>query len=249
VPEIAENSNNRTSRYVLIVDNNISDLFLAAMLLQHFNYQVCTASTVGQTLDLVSVAMPSLIMTDLVLPGMSGVDLLRLVKQDPRTASIPVVIFYHAGDEAAERRCRDAGAAGCIPKPIEAEHLFRTVQRTIEHTPRANIRIQTTLSVTINRQSLDMIEGDCASILSEQGMYVRMSDPYPRNELLTVQINLNGQKISVDTMVLYSYTHGYGPFKEPGMGLRFLRIAPEDQLFIRKFIREEIMKGIAARKA
>jgi CheY-like chemotaxis protein len=218
------------------------------MLLQQFNYQVCTASTAGQTLDLVSVAMPSLIMTDLILPGMSGVDLLRLLKQDPRTASIPVVIFYHAGDEAAERRCQNAGAAACISKPIEAEHLFRTVQRAIELTPRTNIRIQTTLSVTINSHSLDMIEGDCASILSEQGMYVRMSNPYPRNELLTIQINLNGHPISVDTMVLYSHTHGNGPFKEPGVGLRFLRLAPEDQLLIRQFIHEEIMKGIAARK-
>jgi hypothetical protein len=93
-----------------------------------------------------------------------------------------------------------------------------------------------------------MIEGDCASILSEQGMYVRMSNPYPRNELLTIQINLNGHPISVDTMVLYSHTHGNGPFKEPGVGLRFLRLAPEDQLLIRQFIHEEIMKGIAARK-
>jgi CheY-like chemotaxis protein len=249
MPETVENSDKRSSRYVLIVDNNISDLFLASMLLQQFNYQVCTASTAGQTLDLVSVAIPSLIMTDLVLPGMNGIDLLRLLRQDLRTASIPVVIFYHAGDEVAERRCRDAGAAGCIQKPIEAEHLFRTVQKAIEHTPRANIRIQTGLSVSINSHALDRIEGDCASILSEQGMYVRMSDPYPRNELLTVQINLNGQKISVDTMVLYSHTHGNGPFKEPGMGLKFLRIAPEDKMFIRQFIREEIMKGIAARKA
>lgn len=238
----------RKKRYVLIVDNNVSDLFLASMLLQQFNYQVCTASTAGQTLDMVSIAMPSLIITDITLPGMSGMDLFRLLRQDPRTASIPVIIFFHAGDDVAERRCHDAGAAGCISKPIKAELLFRVVQKTIEHTPRSNIRLHTSLSVTIGNNSLDMTEGDCASVLSEQGMYVRMSNPYPQHERLAIQINLNGRKISVDTVVLYSHTYGNGPFKEPGMGLKFLRIEPDDQLFIREFIRDEIMKGIAGEK-
>ncbi len=242
------NMDDRKSRYVLIVDNNASDLFLASVLLQQFDYQVCTASTAGQTLDMVSVAMPSLIITDLVLPGMSGVDLLRLLRQDARTASIPVIIFFNAGDEVAERRCHNSGAAGCIPKPIQAEHLFRIVQKTIERTPRSNIRLQTSLSVTINGHLLDMTEGDCASILSENGMYIRMTDPYPRDERLAIQIHLNERRISADTVVLYSHTYGNGPFKEPGMGLKFLRIAPDDQLFIREYIREEIMKGIGSSK-
>jgi len=198
---------------------------------------------------MVSVAMPSLIITDLVLPGMSGVDLLRLLRQDPRTASLPVVIFYRAGDDVAERRCRDSGAAGCIPKPINAENVFQTIQNILERTPRSHIRIQTSLSVIINGRSLDVNEGDFASILSEQGMYVRMADPYPRNEQLAIQINLNGRTISVDTVVLYSHAHGNGPFKEPGMGLKFLRILQQDQLCIRQFIREEVMSGITTKKA
>jgi len=238
----------RKSRYVLIVDNNVSDLFLASVLLQQLDYQVCTASTAGQTLEMVSIAMPSLIITDLVLPGMSGVDLLRLLRQDARTASIPVIIFFNAGDEVAERRCHNAGAAGCISKPIQAEHLFKIVQKTIEQTPRTNIRLHTSLSVTIDGHSLDMTEGDCASILSENGMYVRMANPHSRDDRLAIQINLNGRSISVDTVVLYSHTYGNGPFKEPGMGLKFTRILPEDQLFIRKFIRDEIMRGITAKK-
>lgn len=233
------------NRYILVVDNNASDLFLASMLLQRFKYQVCTASTAGQALEMVSVAAPSLVTADLFLPGLSGMDLLSLFRQDPRTSSIPLIFLFPSGDKTAEKRCRAAGVAGCITKPFEVEDLYRTVQAAIESTPRANIRIHTSLSVTINDVPLDHVDGDCASVLSEHGMYVRMKNPYPRNEMLTVRLNLNGRLIIGDTTVLYSHTYGDGPFKEPGMGLKFLRISFEDQLFIRQFIRNEISKGIS----
>ena len=235
-----------TIRYILVVDSKAQELFTTSLLLQRFDYQVWTANTTAQALEMAAVAVPALVIADLSLPGMNGMDLLHLLKQDPRTSSVPVVLLIPAGNEAIVKRCLDEGAAGCISRPIQAEELFRAVQASVEPSPRENIRIETRLAVSVNNVPLKCIEGECASILSEYGMYVPMTKPYPKNEQLTVQIKINNRSVSVKASVLYHHTYGEGPFKEPGMGLKFIGMASEDQDFIRQFIREETMKSINA---
>ncbi len=242
-------SGKRKINYILVVDNNSNDLFIASMLLQRFHYQVCTASTAGQALAMVSVAVPSLVIVDLNLPGMSGMDLLGMIKQDPRTSFVPVLLMYEHQNDIAMRRCQSSEASGSIPKPIAVEELYRLVQLSIESTPRAHIRIDTSMVVTVNKELLDQVVGDCASVLSEHGMYIRMKTPYPRNTQLSIQANLNGRMISAEVTVLYSHSFGEGPYQESGMGVQFITITPEDRKYIRHFIRGEVTRGIVDRAA
>lgn len=240
----ALDSTGRPRRYLLVVDSKTTDLFMCSMLLQRFGYRVCTANTSVQALDMVSVAIPALVISDLYLPVMSGADLNSLLKQDQRTASVPLIFLRPSGDEAAERRCFALKIPSLL-KPVGVEDLYRAVQASIETTPRSNIRIKTRLTVAVNNVPLDCIEGECASVLSEHGMYVRTREPQRRNEHVTVEININGRVIPAEATVLYSHRHGDGPFAEPGMGLKFLRMAPEDHAFIREFIREDVMREVS----
>jgi len=237
--------NQRAARYLLLVDNKTNDLFYGSMLLQRFGYRVCTANTAVQALDMVSVAVPSLVLADLYLPGMNAVDLMGLFRQDPRTSSLPVITFAPAGDEAAEKRCLASGAAACLAKPLQPEDLYRSVQAAIESTPRSSIRIATRLAVSVNNVLLGPVECECGSVLSEYGMYVRMLRPYARNEQLAIELDVDGRRIPAEATVLYSHRYDDGPFKEPGMGIKFLRMAPEDREFIRDFIHNEITRDIA----
>lgn len=239
---------NRKARYILIVESKTTNLFFDSMLLQRFEYRVCTVTSAGQAIELASVALPALVIADLYLPGLSGVDLIRLLRQDPRTSALPVILLTPADDQAAERRCRAAGAVACLFKPVQAEELYRTVQAAIEATPRSSIRIRTRLSVSVNNVPLDCVEGECASVLSEHGLYVRTLSPYPRDDRLALEMNINGRVVFADAAVLHSHRFGEGPLGEPGMGLTFIRIAPEDQEFIRQFIREEVSRGILPEK-
>jgi hypothetical protein len=75
-------------------------------------------------------------------------------------------------------------------------------------------------------------------------MYVRTLKPAPVGSKLSLQIVVKDRTIALEALVLYSHRFGEGPFKEPGMGLKFISIAPRDQDFIRQFIREEVTKGI-----
>ena len=232
------------SRFVVLVNSNAHLLFTLAMLLQRFNYHVCTAKTGEEALDMIAVAVPSLVITELVLPGMSGLDLLHRLRNDPRTQSVPVIAL--TGDGAPEVRMRSvrAGFAACLQKPVAAEELYRAVQQAVEPTPRSNIRIYTRLPVTVNGVVLDCGGGECVSVLSEHGMYIRTLAPSPVNTVIALRFTLNGRMIALEAVVLYGHRFGEGPFGEPGMGLKFLRTEPQDQQAIRQFIRNEITQGL-----
>ena len=234
----------RNSRYLLIVDSDANELYYTAMLLQRFEYNICTAGTADEAIEMVSVALPTLIICELSLTGRNGLELFQQLKENPRSALIPVVIKALDPSPELERRCLQAGAA-LIKRPVQAEDLYRIVQSTIENTPRKNIRIYTRLPVMVNNKPLDCGgEGDCATVLSHHGMYVRTLRPSPVGSKISLQIVVKDRTIALEALVLYCHRFGEGPFKEPGMGLKFISIAPKDQDFIRLFIREEVTKGI-----
>jgi len=234
----------RNSRYLLIVDSDADELYYIAMLLQRFEYNICTARNADEAIEMVSVALPTLIVSDLSLTGRNVFELLQQLKRNPRAAQVPVVIKALDPSPDVERKCLQAGAV-LIRRPVQAEDLYRIVQSRIENTPRENIRIYTRLPVMANNKPLDCGgEGECATVLSQHGMYVRTLKPAPVDSKLSLQIVVKDRTISLEALVLYCHRFGEGPFKEPGMGLKFISIAPKDQVFIRQFIREEVTKGI-----
>jgi twitching motility two-component system response regulator PilH len=233
-------------RQVLIVGNKAQELLFLSLTLQRFHYTTVMAHTAAQALERINVSSPALILCDLVLPGMNGIDLFHLLRQDRRTASIPLVFMIPMSDAAAERRCMDIGAAACITKPVLAEGLYQTVQAVIEPRPRTNIRIEIRLPVSVDNVPLPCAAGACDVDLSEQGMYVPMDRPLPKHKRVSVAFPIRNRVISAEGSVLYCCpAHGQSR-REPGVGLKFTRIDPQDQEFIKAFIREEVTRNVRA---
>jgi len=236
------------NRTILIVGRKTKDLFSLSLLLKRFEYEVSTADTAAQVLERISSVHPDLVIADPALPDMSGTALIHLLQQDGATVATPVIFMIFPGDAAMERKCLDYGAASCISKPIQFEELYQAVQAAIEPKPRSNIRIVARLPVSLDNAPLNCSKSDgaCTIVLSEYGMHVPMSKPYPRNKRLTVQITIKDRTISAEGLVLYSHASGIGSYHEPGMGLKFTSIAQQDQELIRQFIREEVMRDVTA---
>jgi CheY-like chemotaxis protein len=240
----ASGRHDRNGRFLLVVDSDANNLFYTSMLLQRFDYRICMAATAEEALAMVTVAAPSLVITSLDLKGMNGLELIRQLAQNPGTAAVPVIVLTKQGDLIGDKRCREAGAADCLDKPVLAEQLFRAVEAAVETTPRTSIRIRTSLPVTVNNMPLVEVEGACVSVLSEHGMFLRTLRPAPLDTRLSLQIGLNDRIIAIEAVVRSSYRTGGGPYNEPGMGLQFVRTAPQDQEIIRQFIRNEVTRGI-----
>lgn len=235
--------NKRGHRSIVVVGTKTQSMLSTCLLLKRFEYNVSEAYTASEALEKIKADVPALVITDMVLPGMSGMDFFHMLKQSGRTASLPVVLMVPMSDAAAERQCRDNGAAGCISKPIQSEELYRVVQAVTETKPRETIRIDTRSPVSVNNEPLGCPEDACAIDLSEHGMYVPTYKPYPRNRRISVRFHIKDRTISAEGSVLYSYT-SVGQHREPGIGLKFVNIAPQDQEFIRNFIRDEVTRDV-----
>jgi CheY-like chemotaxis protein len=234
----------RHSRYLLVVESDANELYSTAMLLQRFEYNVCTARNADEAIELGSVALPALIICEPSLPGRNGLDLLQLLKETPRTSQVPIVVKVANNSPEVEKKCLEAGAL-FLRKPVQAEDLYRIVQLATENTPREHIRVYTRLPVTADNKPLDCGgDGECATVLSQHGIYVRTLKLSAMSSKLSLKIIIKKRPIAVEAMVLHSHRFGEGPFEEPGMGLKFTSISAADQEFIRQFIREEVTKGI-----
>jgi CheY-like chemotaxis protein len=238
---------NRSKRFLLVVDGNARDCYTTGLLLQQFGYNVCTLQTAQQALEILSAALPALVITELTLPGTSGLDLLAQIRKNPRTATLPVLVLTSVDNSQIEQRCAQAGCTAYLKKPIPAEELYRAVQSAIEETPRASIRIPVSFQAEISGAPGPAGISDVAVItaLSENGMFVKTLRPRPVKARVSVSFMIEGRAVAAEALVLYSYPPGDALFRDPGMGMEFAKLAPEDRLFLQKYIRERVTEGIA----
>jgi two-component system cell cycle sensor histidine kinase/response regulator CckA len=112
---------------VLIVDDSEASLKLARVLLQHAGFEVRTAADAEAALRLLSMFKPRLILTDIRLPGMDGLDLVRRVKADVAAKDIIILGLSASGTQADEEAALAAGCHGYITKPIDVGTLPKVI--------------------------------------------------------------------------------------------------------------------------
>jgi two-component system, cell cycle response regulator DivK len=108
---------------VLIVDDNAVNLKLIRILLAKEGYDTRTANDADEALTVLETFKPRLILMDLQLPGMGGLDLTRQLKADPRTKDILIVALTAYAMKGDEEKTRDAGCDGYITKPIDTRTM------------------------------------------------------------------------------------------------------------------------------
>jgi two-component system chemotaxis response regulator CheY len=237
----------REIRTILVVDSSASSLFHLGMLLRRLEYNVVTARNAEDALRIMVQSVPSIVLTDLPLPAMSGINLMKRMKDAPLWKAIPIVVLTSESDPGLKDTCVRLGCAAYLSKPVEPDVLYRTLQTVSESIPRENIRLTTSLKVIVRDGTVSggAARTEYATAISEGGLYVRTLYPQPRNALTPVRIFIGNREIPAKTVVLYSFTMGGGPFKEPGMGLKFVEIADSDRSFIRDFIKEQLTRDIS----
>ena len=118
---------------ILIVDDTPVNLKLTRILLASEGYDAVTAGTAEEALELLSSFHPQLILTDLQLPGMNGLELVRRVKRDPALRDIVVVALTAYAMAGDERKALDAGCDGYITKPINTRTLGERLRGYLEN--------------------------------------------------------------------------------------------------------------------
>jgi len=117
---------------ILIIEDNPMNMELATDLLEASGYVVIQAGVPGEGIELSRVESPDLILMDISLPGMDGLEATGILKQDSGTRDIPVIAMTAHAMKGDKEKALAAGCAGYITKPIDTREFPKAVARFIE---------------------------------------------------------------------------------------------------------------------
>src|SRR5712671_797238 len=109
------------SESILIVDDVPTNLKLMSVLLSRLGYQVFTATTAEEALEIALKIRPRLILADILLPGMDGLEMTRRLKSAPETQNTVVLAVTALAMKGDEQKALEAGCDGYITKPIDVK--------------------------------------------------------------------------------------------------------------------------------
>ena len=112
---------------VLVVEDNPANMTLAVFLLQSAGHTVLSAIDAEAGLTLARTEHPNLILMDIQLPGMDGLEATVLLKRDEGTRDIPVIALTALAMKGDEERIRAAGCDGYIAKPLAYRDFLATI--------------------------------------------------------------------------------------------------------------------------
>ena len=113
---------------VLVVEDNPANMTLATFLLTSKGHTVLSAVDAEAGLTLARAEHPQLILMDIQLPGMDGLQATALLKQDAATRDIPVIALTALAMKGDEERIRAAGCDGYIAKPIRYQEFLASIE-------------------------------------------------------------------------------------------------------------------------
>jgi two-component system cell cycle response regulator DivK len=114
---------------ILVVEDNAKNMTLLRDVLRATGYRTLEASTAGQALMLATEHGPALVLMDVRLPDMDGVEALRRLRLDERTASIPVLAITAQAMKGDRERFGEAGFDGYLSKPLDIDEFLATVEQ------------------------------------------------------------------------------------------------------------------------
>jgi two-component system cell cycle response regulator DivK len=121
---------------ILIVEDNEKNMKLARDVLQSKGYATLEAVTGEEGVRMAIAHHPDLVLMDIQLPGINGMEALRQVRAAPGCAAIPVVAFTASVTPTDRSQIAAAGFDGFISKPINLKEFLETIKRLLE-TPRS----------------------------------------------------------------------------------------------------------------
>lgn len=194
----------RRAPRILVVDDQPSIAGLMSQLLTMRGYSVVTASNADQAEAEIHRQLPDLILSDVMMPGKSGYDLCRSLKDNPATRLIPFVLITGLSDSSDKVRGIEAGADDFLNKPVLAEELIARVK-----------------SLLRLKEFTDELE-TADSVLCTLGLIVEGRDPYTEGhcERLSVNASELGRHLGMDEDSILAlkrggYLHDLGKIAVP----------------------------------
>jgi putative two-component system response regulator len=131
VESVLEKFTFHKTRLILVVDDSPTVLHLVKQALEEAGFSVITAENGKRALKRIDEQRPDLIISDITMPEMNGIDFCKALHADPELAVIPFVVMSSNSDRSMMRRLLYLGAAGYLVKPFNLDQIVITVERLL----------------------------------------------------------------------------------------------------------------------
>ena len=121
-----------SERNILVVEDNDMNMQLVEFLLEEGGYDLIKATSGEEALEIMRGAggtAPDLILMDIHLPGMDGLSVVRAMKEEPRTSTVPILALTAHAMRGDKDRFLDAGCDGYISKPIDVKTFIASIEK------------------------------------------------------------------------------------------------------------------------
>ena len=116
---------------ILVVDDNVAVVSTLKTFLEIEGYEVIVARSGAEGFKLAKEENPDLIITDFVMPNINGYHFTKMLKSDPDTSSIPVILISSKADKVGEKFKELAGVIDYLTKPFSTKELKRVLSRVL----------------------------------------------------------------------------------------------------------------------
>lgn len=120
-----------SGKTILYVEDNEFNLKMVRQLLARTAYRLIEATDGELGVATALQEVPDLILMDIQLPKMSGLEATRQLRADPRTASIPIIVITSFALSGDDQKAKDAGATAYITKPYSPRELLQTIRKLL----------------------------------------------------------------------------------------------------------------------
>ena len=118
---------------ILVVDDQTPTLDLMAATIRMLGHDPRLAQSAQRALDLIAESPPDLVLLDLMMPGMNGLEMLTQLRSMPTGGTMPVVVITAGGEFDIKDRVLEAGGTATLQKPINMEQLATMIQSVLHH--------------------------------------------------------------------------------------------------------------------
>ena len=117
---------------ILVVDDQNDNLVLISLAVQEMGYHVVTAVNGEDAVSVALLAQPQLILMDIAMPKLDGIEATRIIRQDEKVGTVPIVMLTAFETDEFRQRAAEAGANGYFTKPIDFDRLGNFIDKLMQ---------------------------------------------------------------------------------------------------------------------
>ena len=223
---------------ILLVDDMRNFLDLEVSFLRRSDVKIITALDGVEALKLAKTEIPDIILLDIEMPRMNGIQTCRIIKNDPTLKKIPVVIVTSTN---RYEEAMNAGADDFWRKPIDENSFIAGIKKFVPIKERNDIRLAIGLQVDYKvGENEDKHVQAFTGNISKNGLFIITRDTLPVGSVLDMEIHLPEKIIMAKAEVVREVKEEEDGHYTGGIGIQIIDMSNEDRESYFKFINEKI---------